>query len=852
MPISPSFTRTKHAGHDFRPDYQALGDLRTALPSVPFLALTATAPARARADIVSSLRLVTPTIWVMPFERDNLYLSVSKRPTGAGGGLIGAVAGLVERKVSTGSVPPTIIYVISRADADKLGAALAGAGFGPAVGVYHAGLEGREAVHKAFMRGSLEVVVATVAFGMGIDHPSIRSVHLVGTPATLEAYYQMVGRAGRDGLPSRCELVWADADWNTISMIKKPGDLSESGRAAYEAGKAAMQAFCLTSGCRHAALQRHFDAEAGGGGGGGGGAPAPPTSSSPPSFCKGGCDNCDRARRGEATSRELGPPARLLVGAVAAFGGFAGVTKPIALLRGSTSKDVPETAKAKALPGAAGASGNIRLHGAGAARSVDWWRALAGMLLAGGLLREETRTTGGGRGGGGSGRGDGGRSYSAVVPTPAGLAVMHNPSPSVVLPVSKDLTDAEARSARAGGMGAGAAAGTGGGGGCGGGAPTTPAEVTALAEALRSVRAAQAEAAGLSAPTNVCSDALLLELARLRPADVTDLAAVEGASAAFRANFGPAFISAITSFCATRPGVRLGIDWDARGADKAAATAEAAGPAGVRTPYVSWAPENVWAGRAGPDAVAAVAACVAMLDEPKGAAFEAARRFAGGESVAAIAKERPKPIQAATVASYISSAGVARRAGVDWERLAGDVGLDERAARAILRSVASQPATKPGRHMVGAVKDEVSCGGFPAVDHSQVKVAAALVAARGLWFSDEVWVGGGSGGGGGGGAGAPEPPKEEVGPAVAKRARTGGASAPPAIDRATLATALAHGPATAAALATNLGVLGHPAATATLVSVLRGMLTEWLVVRVGVSEEVPVDAGDECTLYALL
>jgi len=99
---------------------------------------------------------------------------------------------------------------------------------------------------------------------------------------------------------------------------------------------------------------------------------------------------------------------------------------------------------------------------------------------------------------------------------------------------------------------------------------------------------------------------------------------------------------------------------------------------------------------------------------------------------------------------------------------------------------------------------------------------------------------------------APPSPPLGDGPAVAKRARTGGASAPPAIDRATLATALAHGPATAAALATNLGVLGHPAATATLVSVLRGMLTEWLVVRVGVSEEVPVDAGDECTLYALL
>lgn len=252
-------------GHDFRGDYRTLGALRAALPAVPFVALTATAPPRVRDDIVASLGLrvgpengdpTTTRRFVLSFTRHNLHLSVAKRTSNAPRDVF---AGLLEEHRSTGRLDPTIIYTISRTDAERVASDLSAAGLGTSIAAYHAGLTDRADPHAAFMRDEVSVVVATVAFGMGIDKHNIRAVFHYGAPATIEGYYQQVGRAGRDGLPSRCVCLWSDADWSKIASVKNPASLSAAGRAAYDAGKRTMQSFLLSPGCRHAALLAHFE-----------------------------------------------------------------------------------------------------------------------------------------------------------------------------------------------------------------------------------------------------------------------------------------------------------------------------------------------------------------------------------------------------------------------------------------------------------------------------------------------------------------------------------------------------------------------------------------------------------------
>jgi superfamily II DNA helicase RecQ len=186
-PLCPSVSEW---GHDFRGDYRTLGRLRAALPSVPFIALTATAPPRVRDDIVASLGLSVgpeggdPALtrrFVLTFDRPNLHLSVSKRPPGP---VRDAFAALLEERRATGRLDPTIIYTISRSDTERVAADLAAAGLGNEVAAYHAGLDDRGDVHKRFMRDEVSCVVATVAFGMGIDKHNIRRVYHYGAPAT--------------------------------------------------------------------------------------------------------------------------------------------------------------------------------------------------------------------------------------------------------------------------------------------------------------------------------------------------------------------------------------------------------------------------------------------------------------------------------------------------------------------------------------------------------------------------------------------------------------------------------------------------------------------------------------------
>ena len=191
-------------GHDFRPDYRTLGHYLPSLRPAPILALTATATPTVQRDILLQLGLRNPAIFITGFRRHNLAVEVVElsKPQRADFAI---------RLLQAANSRPAIVYAQSRRDADELASTLH-QHFPTAA--YHAGLDPgtRERVQRAFLSGKLEVVVATVAFGMGVDKANIRTVIHVALPGSVESYYQEIGRAGRDGLPARAILLHGFAD----------------------------------------------------------------------------------------------------------------------------------------------------------------------------------------------------------------------------------------------------------------------------------------------------------------------------------------------------------------------------------------------------------------------------------------------------------------------------------------------------------------------------------------------------------------------------------------------------------------------------------------------------------------
>ena len=248
-------------GHDFRPDYRLLRGLLDARADVPRLALTATADRHTRDDILAQLGIEREGLILAGFDRANLRYGITPRD-----GVGRQLAGLLDDNPG-----PGIIYAPTRDATEKLAAQL-GAGGRP-TRAYHAGLDARirAANQKAFVASEDMVMVATVAFGMGIDKPDVRFVAHAGLPKSIEAYYQETGRAGRDGDPAVTQLLWGAEDF-ARARRRIETDVEEGRRPGERQRLNAMAMLVEAPGCRRAILLRHFGED-------------------PPAAC-GNCDNC--------------------------------------------------------------------------------------------------------------------------------------------------------------------------------------------------------------------------------------------------------------------------------------------------------------------------------------------------------------------------------------------------------------------------------------------------------------------------------------------------------------------------------------------------------------------------------
>ncbi len=332
-------------GHDFRPEYRQLKQLRQRYRDVPIFALTATATNRVREDIIQQLALKQPSIHISSFNRPNLYYEVQlkqKQP-------YLQLLKLIRQYEGSG-----IIYCLSRRHVDEVAFRLQKEGISALP--YHAGMSDEERAYNQtrFIRDDVQVMVATIAFGMGINKPDVRFVIHYDLPRNLEGYYQESGRAGRDGEPARCTLLFGTADLRIIDyIIEQKSDPQEQRVARQQLQK--MIDYAEGTDCRRKIQLSYFGER-----------------------FAGNCDNCDNCRDPKP-EEDWTIEAMKFLSCVARCQERFGMNHIIDVLRGSGRKKIEQYGHHL-----------LSTYGIGKEKSVEEWKMLARSLLHQGLVDETT------------------------------------------------------------------------------------------------------------------------------------------------------------------------------------------------------------------------------------------------------------------------------------------------------------------------------------------------------------------------------------------------------------------------------------------------------------------------------